>query len=142
MLLFFFFLSSSTVFFEERFDRGWDSRWVKSEKHPPGKPFGRWQITAGSTPGDPSIQRGIKTLDNYKHYCISSKFQKCWTKENKNSELIIQYTHKQDRPNVCGGLYIKLFPDGLDQKRFTGGTPYYVMFGPDICHDHTHNIKI
>lgn len=141
MIFMFLFSFLSVVYFEERFDRGWDRHWVKSEKHPPGKPFGRWQCTAGSTPGNPSIQRGIKTLDNYRHYCISSKFQKCLVKEDKSKPLIIQYTVKQDRPVICGGLYLKLFPDGLDQKRFTGGTPYSLMFGPDICHAHTHFIK-
>jgi len=131
---------SSEVFFEERFnDRGWDRRWVKSEKHPPGKPFGRWQLTAGSTPGDPALQRGIKTLDNYRHYAISARFQKCWT--DKNKALLVQYTVKQDRPDICGGLYIKLLPDGLDQRRFTGGTPYSLMFGPDICFAHTDQVK-
>ncbi|KAH0794657.1 Calreticulin family protein [Histomonas meleagridis] len=142
MIFAIFFSTICEVFFEERFDRGWERRWVKSEKHPPGKPFGRWQITSGSTPGDPNIQRGIKTLDNYKHYCISARFQKCWGKNEKDHELIVQYTNKQDKPVICGGLYLKLFPDGFDQKRFTGGTPYSLMFGPDICHAHTHNIKL
>lgn len=139
-----FFLSvlvTSTVYLEERFDTG-DRAWVKSEKHPPGKPYGRWQLTAGSTPGDPKIQRGIKTLDNYRHYCTSRRFQKCWTKEDKDKELILQYTVKQDRPCICGGMYVKLLPDDLDQKRFTGGTPYSIMFGPDICHAHTFHVKL
>jgi calreticulin len=131
----------SEVFIEERFDEGWEKRWVKSQKGPPGKPFGRWQITAGNTPGDPKIQRGLKTLDNHRHYCISSRFQKCWTKENKGKELIVQYTHKQDQPVICGGIYMKVLPDGLEQKRFTGSTPYSIMFGPDICHAHTHAVK-
>jgi calreticulin len=128
------------VFFEERFNEGWQTRWVKSEKHPPGKPFGRWQLTAGSTPGDPAIQRGIKTLDQYRHYAISAKFQKMFT--NKTSPLLVQYTVKQDRPLVCGGSYIKILQGEIDQKRFTGGSPYAIMFGPDICFAHTHQVKL
>ena len=141
MLAAFLFLGACEVFIEERFNEGWEKRWVKSQKNPPGKPFGRWQWTAGNTPGDPRIQRGLKTLDNHRHYCISGRFQKCWTKEDKGKPLIVQYTHKQDQPVICGGIYIKLLPDGLDQKRFTGSTPYGLMFGPDICHAHTNVIK-
>jgi calreticulin len=131
----------STVYMEERFDPGWEKRWVKSQKSPPGKPFGRWQLTAGNTPGDPKIQRGLKTLDSHRHYCISGRFQRCWTKEDKGKPLVVQYTHKQDQPVICGGIYMKVLPDGLDQKRFTGGSPYSIMFGPDICHAHTHALK-
>ena len=132
--------AASEVYFEERFDKGLGKRWVKSEKHPPGKPFGRWQLTAGSTPGDPSIQRGIKTLDNYRHYAISSRFDKCV--QDKTKPLVVQYTVKQDKPSVCGGTYIKLLSGEIDQKRFTGGTPYSIMFGPDLCFAHTHDIKL
>jgi len=32
----------------------------------------------------------------------------------------------------CGGAYIKLLGD-MDQKKFGGDTPYFLMFGPDIC---------
>ena len=132
---------SAEIFLEDRLDNeNWTSVWIKSEKHPPGKPFGRWQLTAGSTPGDPAKQRGLKTLDDFRNYAISRRFDKCWTDKNRN--LVVQYTVKQDRPAICGGLYIKLLPDGLDQKRFTGGTPYDLMFGPDICHAHTDFIKL
>lgn len=131
---------SSEIYFEERFNTdGWTKRWIKSEKHPPGKPFGRWQLTAGSTPGDPAKQRGIKTLDDFRNYAISARFQKCWT--DKNRPLVVQYTLKMDKPIICGGAYIKLIPDGLDQRRFTGGTPYSLMFGPDVCFAHTDLIQ-
>ena len=133
------------VFLDERFPpeqaRNWTRRWIRSEKHPPGKPFGRWQGgTAGQYFADPLAQAGIITLDNNRHYCISRRFDTCWT--NKSSPLVVQYTIKQDRPTICGGFYIKLLPDGLDQKRFTGSTPYSIMFGPDNCYAHTHHVKL
>lgn len=141
LLIFLLLCVQCEVYLDERFrEKTLPKSWIKSQRHPPGKPFGRWQLTAGSTPGDPEIQRGIKTLDNYRHYAISTKFDKCWT--DKEKPLIVQYTVKQDKPVICGGLYIKLFADGFDQKRFTGGTPYSLMFGPDICHGHTDQIKL
>ncbi|KAI3875272.1 hypothetical protein MKX03_011156, partial [Papaver bracteatum] len=33
----------------------------------------------------------------------------------------------------CGGGYMKLFSDDVDQKKFGGDTPYIIMFGPAIC---------
>eukprot|EP00965_Chrysotila_dentata_P023689 784986-Pleurochrysis_carterae.AAC.1 len=33
----------------------------------------------------------------------------------------------------CGGGYIKLLPDGLDQSKFGGDDEYHIMFGPDLC---------
>ncbi|KAI5536053.1 unfolded protein binding [Trichomonas vaginalis G3] len=50
------------------------------------------------------------------NYAISARFQKCWT--DKNRPLVVQYTLKMDKPIICGGAYIKLIPDGLDQRRF------------------------
>nr|XP_013001958.1 calreticulin-3 isoform X2 [Cavia porcellus]XP_013001959.1 calreticulin-3 isoform X2 [Cavia porcellus] len=33
----------------------------------------------------------------------------------------------------CGGGYVKLFPADLDPRTLNSQSPYYIMFGPDIC---------
>jgi len=42
----------------------------------------------------------------------------------------------------CGGGYIKLLPSGTDQKTFGGDSPYYIMFGPDVCGTSTRRIHL
>jgi len=52
---------------------------------------------------------------------------------NKDRDLVIQYSVKHEQNIDCGGAYIKLFPNGLDQKDLNGDSQYNIMFGPDIC---------
>lgn len=33
----------------------------------------------------------------------------------------------------CGGAYIKLLDQNVDQSKFSLDTPYLLMFGPDVC---------
>jgi calreticulin len=42
----------------------------------------------------------------------------------------------------CGGGYIKLFPADIDPPKMHGDTPYYVMFGPDICGPGTKKVHV
>ena len=54
--------------------------------------------------------------------------------DNKNKDLILQYTVKYQDKQECGGAYLKLLPGAtFDAKSFGGDTPYAVMFGPDVC---------
>ncbi|GLT58233.1 hypothetical protein SLA2020_311440 [Shorea laevis] len=111
---FFFNFASSEIFFEERFEDGWKSRWVLSDwKRSEGK-AGTFKYTAGRWAADPD-DKGIQTYNDAKHYAISPRYQ--------NIE--------------CGGGYIKLLSGYVNQKKFGGDTPYSVMFGPDICGSQT-----
>jgi len=40
---------------------------------------------------------------------------------------------KHEQSIDCGGGYIKILPNGLDQENFNGESEYNLMFGPDIC---------
>ncbi|CAI9771175.1 unnamed protein product [Fraxinus pennsylvanica] len=49
-----FAISSAEVFFEERFDDGWENRWVKSEWKKDENMAGEWNYTSGKWNGDPN----------------------------------------------------------------------------------------
>jgi len=42
----------------------------------------------------------------------------------------------------CGGGYIKILPSDVDQQAFGGDSPYYIMFGPDICGHSTKKVHV
>jgi len=42
----------------------------------------------------------------------------------------------------CGGGYIKLLGADLDQKDFSGDSPYSIMFGPDVCGTSTKRVHV
>lgn len=42
----------------------------------------------------------------------------------------------------CGGGYIKLFREGIDQATVSGSTDYAVMFGPDVCGHSTRKVHV
>ena len=73
---------------------------------------------------------GIQMSEDARHYAISAKLDAPFT--NKDTDLIIQYTVKNEQELDCGGAYIKLLGD-IDQAAFGGDSPYQIMFGPDIC---------
>ena len=54
---------------------------------------------------------------------------------SKGKDLVIQFSAKYEAHQYafCGGGYIKLIPDGLNQKTFGGDDEYHIMFGPDLC---------
>ncbi|KAK1314246.1 Calreticulin-3 [Acorus calamus] len=131
-------LVSSEVFFEERFDDGWESRWVKSEwKRSEGK-AGSFKHTAGKWAGDLD-DKGIQTHPDAKHYAISAKIPEF---SNKGRTLVFQYSIKFEQDIECGGGYMKLLSGYVNQKKFGGDTPYSLMFGPDICGTQTKKIHL
>ncbi|GLT34600.1 hypothetical protein SLA2020_091070 [Shorea laevis] len=130
---FFFNFASSEIFFEERFEDGWKSRWVLSDwKRSEGK-AGTFKYTAGRWAADPD-DKGIQTYNDAKHYAISAKIPEF---SNKDRTLVLQYSIKLEQDIECGGGYIKLLSGYVNQKKFGGDTPYSVMFGPDICGSQT-----
>ncbi|KAK6930522.1 Calreticulin/calnexin [Dillenia turbinata] len=130
--------SASEIFFEERFEDGWQSRWVLSDwKRAEGK-AGTFKHTAGKWSGDPD-DKGIQTYNDAKHFAISAKIPEF---SNKNRTLVVQYSIKFEQDIECGGGYIKLLSGYVNQKKFGGDTPYSLMFGPDICGTQTKKLHV
>ncbi|XP_011628731.1 calreticulin-3 [Amborella trichopoda] len=131
-------LSVSEIIFEERFDDGWESHWVKSDwKKSEGK-AGSFKHSAGKWAGDPD-DKGIQTYPDARHFAISAKIPEF---TNKNRTLVFQYSVKFEQDIECGGGYIKLLSGYVNQKKFGGDTPYSVMFGPDICGTQTKKLHL
>ncbi|XP_012833817.1 PREDICTED: calreticulin-like isoform X2 [Erythranthe guttata] len=122
-------ISSAKVFFEECFDDGWESRWVKSDWKKDENMAGEWNYTSGKWNGD-SNDKGIQTSEDYRFYAISAEFPEL---SNKEKTLVFQFSVKHEQKLDCGGGYMKLLSGDVDQKKFGGDTPYSIMFGPDIC---------
>jgi len=119
------------IYFQEDFnDAGWKSRWVASDMG--GKDaseLGEFAHTAGKYYADAS-DKGIQTSEDARFYGLSAKMSEPFT--NKGKELVVQFSAKHEQELDCGGGYLKLLGD-IDQKKFSGSSPYQVMFGPDIC---------
>ncbi|TYK29644.1 calreticulin-3 [Cucumis melo var. makuwa] len=127
--IFTFHTALSEIFFEERFEDGWKSRWVLSDwKRSEGK-AGTFKHTAGKWAGDPD-DKGIQTYNDAKHFAISAKIPEF---SNENRTLVVQYSIKFEQEIECGGGYLKLHSGYVNQKKYGGDTPYSMMFGPDLC---------
>nr|XP_009804594.1 PREDICTED: calreticulin isoform X2 [Nicotiana sylvestris] len=120
---------SAEVFFEESFNDGWESRWVKSEWKKDENMAGEWNHTSGKWNGDAN-DKGIQTSEDYRFFAISAEFPEF---SNKGKNLVFQFSVKHEQKLDCGGGYMKLLSGDVDQKKFGGDTPYSIMFGPDIC---------
>ncbi|CAE5960412.1 unnamed protein product [Arabidopsis arenosa] len=127
---------SSEVIFEERFDDGWEKRWVKSDWKKDNNTAGEWKHTAGNWSGDAN-DKGIQTSEDYRFYAISAEFPEF---SNKDKTLVFQFSVKHEQKLDCGGGYMKLLSGDVDQKNFGGDTPYSIMFGPDKCGDNTKQV--
>ncbi|CAN6308627.1 unnamed protein product [Urochloa humidicola] len=117
------------VFFQEKFDDGWEARWVKSDWKKDDNTAGEWNHTSGKWNGD-ADDKGIQTSEDYRFYAISAQYPEF---SNKDKTLVLQFSVKHEQKLDCGGGYVKLLGGDVDQKKFGGDTPYNIMFGPDIC---------
>lgn len=117
------------VFFQEKFDDGWEDRWVSSEWKKEDNTAGQWNHTSGKWNGD-ADDKGIQTSEDYRFYAISAGYPEF---SNKDKTLVLQFSVKHEQKLDCGGGYVKLLGGDVDQKKFGGETPYSIMFGPDIC---------
>ncbi|PKI37731.1 hypothetical protein CRG98_041882 [Punica granatum] len=122
-------IASAGVFFEERFEDGWEKRWVISDWKRDENMAGEWNYTSGKWNGDPN-DKGIQTSEDYRFYAISAEYPEF---SNKDKTLVFQFSVKHEQQLDCGGGYMKLLSREVDQKKFGGDTPYSIMFGPDIC---------
>lgn len=129
------------VYFEERFDYpegsdAWTKKWklpINFGKNGEGKPIelGKFEISKGVFFADEKINRGLKTTENMHFYAATSKVAS--TFNNKDKTLVFQFSVKHEQILDCGGGYIKLLPADTEVDGFNGESPYYLMFGPDIC---------
>lgn len=131
-------LAEPVTYFREEFDAGWESRWVESTSK--GAEQGKFAWTAGKFYNDAEKDKGLQTTQDARFYGISAKFDKPFTNDGKT--LVIQFTVKHEQEIDCGGGYIKLFSSDLDQKNMHGESPYYIMFGPDICGYSTKKVHV
>jgi len=121
--------AQAKIYFQEKFEDGWEKRWVESTTWKSAAEMGKWEHTAGKWHGD-AADKGIQTSQDAKHYGISAVMSEPFTNEGK--DLVLQYTVKHEQKLDCGGAYLKL-AGKVDQESFGGSSPYQVMFGPDIC---------
>jgi len=130
-------LASATTFYKETFGDDWESRWVVSDWKKSDGTAGAWKHTAGPFFGDAEEDKGIQTSQDARFYAISSKFPKI---SNEGKDLVLQFQVRFPQKIDCGGGYIKLLSSTINQKTFSGDTPYHIMFGPDICGTSTRRI--
>jgi len=131
-------LSEPTTYFREDFSEDFSSRWVSSTKK--GAEQGKFKWSAGKFYGDAEKDKGIQTSEDARFYGLSAKFDKPFSNEGK--ALVVQFTVKHEQNIDCGGGYVKLFADDLDQKDMHGDSPYLIMFGPDICGPGTKKVHV
>jgi len=116
----------------EAFSKESFASWVPSEWK--GSDMGKWDLTSGDwNGGDDEAARGMRTSEDAKFYAISKKLDEPFSNEGK--PLIVQYAVKNEKKgsSFCGGGYIKLMPSSTKQESFGGDSPYFIMFGPDLC---------
>merc|ERR1712127_828714 len=91
--------------------------------------------------GDAEKDKGIQTSQDARFYGISAKFPK-GPFSNEGKSLVVQFTVKHEQKIDCGGGYIKLYPADVEQVNLHGDSPYYIMFGPDICGYSTKKVHV
>jgi len=135
VLLGFIAIASATVYFKDNLSGDWQSRWVVSNWKKDSSEAGDWKVSAGKYHGDGANKIvGLQTTQDARFYDISAKFPKAFS--NKDKKFVLSYSVKHEQTIDCGGGYVKLLPEPLDQHDFKGGaseSSYNIMFGPDIC---------
>ncbi|XP_077573154.1 calreticulin-like [Stigmatopora nigra] len=119
----------ATVYFKEQFLDGdaWKNRWVESEHM---TDYGQWELSAGKFFGDAQLDKGLQTSQDLHLYAVSARFPPLGT---RGKDLVLQFSVRHQQDLDCGGGYVKVFSDKLDQKTMNRKSPFYLMFGPDIC---------
>lgn len=132
--------SEPNVHFVEKFDNEdkFKETWVESTFK--GAEQGPFKLTHGKFYGDAEEDIGLQTGQDARFYGISAKLEKPINNEDKT--LVIQFSVKHEQKIDCGGGYIKVYPVDVDQKGLHGDSPYYIMFGPDICGYSTKKVHV
>jgi len=121
------------IFLEDKFTQDSFNSWVQSNWKSENE-MGKFVISSGEwNGGDNDVARGMQTSEDAKFYAISKKLSTSFTNEGKT--LVVQFAVKNEKKgsSFCGGGYVKLLPSNTDQSKFGGDSPYYIMFGPDLC---------
>lgn len=132
-------LADKTEYFQDRFEdgEGYKKRWVESTFK--GAEQGAFKLSHGKFFGDAEKDVGLQTSQDARFYGISARFEPF---SNEGKSLVLQFTVKHEQKIDCGGGYIKLYPKDVDQKGLHGDSPYYIMFGPDICGYSTKKVHV
>jgi len=132
-------LSHAKIYFQDNFDDGdaWESRWLQTQHT--GKEFGKLKLSAGKFYGCEDASKGLQTSEDARFYGVSSNFDSF---DNEEKSLVIQFSVKHEQNIDCGGGYVKVFANDLDQTDMHGESPYEIMFGPDICGPGTKKVHV
>jgi calreticulin len=167
VFVFLTFSCHARVYFTETFDddgvvgEGVYEKWQTAEGSS-GENMGDWGIVSSSIPfrfdievessklytfpgesvHEQHLDRGLKTLNNFSYYRLSSMLTTPFY--SKGTTLYLQFSLRLDQIDGldCGGAYVKLFPGGLKPKELDGNTPYAFLFGPDLCGSTSQGTKI
>jgi len=131
--------SADVTHFAEKFDAGWENRWVKAYPKKAEDADGEWGLSAGKFYNDPH-EKGLQTTQDAKFYTISAEIPKEFS--NKDQTLVFQFTVKFEQNIDCGGGYLKLYPSSLKQDEMNSDSEYNIMFGPDICGSSTRKVHV
>jgi len=125
-------LAYSKTFLHDTFTPESFKEWVTSDWKG-AENMGKWDLSSGEWYGDTEIGRGIRTTEDAKFYAISKRLSQPFSNEGKT--FVVQYAvkHEKKGSSFCGGGYVKLLPSTTDQSKFGGDSPYFIMFGPDLC---------
>jgi len=139
--------SLAATYLSEKFDDGdkWRARWVDATWKIDDNTAGVFKLTAGGYPGSETADVGIQTTDDFRFYTISTKLSKPFQRKSGSTvkDLVVQYSVKHEQKWIeCGGGYIKLLPQGLNQPQFTSDTQEVLTFGPDLCGTETRNVIV
>eukprot|EP01029_Cantina_marsupialis_P007755 TRINITY_DN187_c0_g2_i1.p1 TRINITY_DN187_c0_g2~~TRINITY_DN187_c0_g2_i1.p1 ORF type:complete len:446 (+),score=206.54 TRINITY_DN187_c0_g2_i1:35-1372(+) len=124
-------LVAAEVYMAEKFEDGWEKKWVEATEWRAAHEMGHFKWTAGEEFFADAEDKGIKTGPDAKFFSISAPMDKVMN--NQGKDMVVQFTVKHEQDIDCGGAYIKVLPTGLDQASFGGDSEYALMFGPDIC---------
>ena len=120
-------LATATVYFEERFGSPDALKLWKTPKTPLKNKEGQEYPL-----GEFVVRDGVLvTTEDSRYYALTRKLSKPFSNEGKT--LVVQLTVRHPQQLDCGGGYIKLLAEGVDQDTFNAETPYLLMVGPDIC---------
>jgi calreticulin len=140
LVLAIFALASAKIYFKETFDESYSNRWVVSNWKAASGEAGKFGLSAGEFFGDPDMDKGLQTTQDARFYAASAKFPTPFSNEGK--DLVVQFSVKFPQKIDCGGGYIKVLPSNVDQQAFGGDSPYFIMFGPDICGHSTKRVHV
>ena len=73
-----------------------------------------------------SLLLGLQSSEDAKFYALSTRFKPF---SNENETLVVQFSVKHKQGVDCGGGYVKLFPDTMNQEDMHSELEYYIMFG-------------